>query len=322
MRILTPLQQTGRITVTQDLILKKIGRDHFEYMNKTSPQVTKQTTFPKGDSSVALSRAFFLLVLVAGFASMTAMSSAAVIFSDNFTGVSNLNTAGWYSSNTSASATAWTGVIPTSPAPSSPLTGTVMRNNASTQQNTTVTKQWTPVSLVNVGDSITVTLDFQTTTSPTSSTLQLSLFDTAYTFTGNVIGSSNPVTDADGYRYQQTWNSTNTGYRELVDNTSTSLTSATGSISINNNSGHTLVFSLTRTASGIEISSSLDNVAFASYVDTTPATYTYNSISLFTGQAAYFDNISVSTTVPEPSVSLLLGAAAGMVLFFRRRRSA
>lgn len=105
-------------------------------------------------------------------------SQAAVIFKDTFTGVSNLNAIGWHFYNSSGAGTAWQAATPTSPVPVSPLSGAVMRNNAGTQANTNAVKQWSPITLITTGDSIALSLDFQTLSIPTTSRLGITLSST------------------------------------------------------------------------------------------------------------------------------------------------
>lgn len=276
---------------------------------------------------VKLLRCLLINAVLVGVSALAAASAAraGVVFSDDFTGLvggSSLKPSGWYSYNSNAAGAAWTGAAPTTL--QSPLTGGVMRNLEGSQQSTVVTKQFSAVSLDNVGDSITVHLDFQTINNTSSQeALRVSLFNTAYTYSNNVIGSASPTTDADGYVYWQTWNYVNPTYRELTDNVvdaNSILSTPTGTASINDMLAHTLIFTLSRVDTGIQIDASLDGNSFASYVDTTPVTTIFNSLNLSTGKGIYFDNITVSA-VPEPSaVTLALGALLGGWGLARRRR--
>ncbi len=257
-----------------------------------------------------------LSLITASLIVLMPASRAAVIFSDNFT-TGNLTSLGWYSYNASGGGTAWT---ISSPTVSSPLVAPVMRNAAGTQANTLVIKQWSAITLANTGDYIQISLDFQTTATPTTNALQVVLFNTSYIFTGNIFGVTSPTTDANGYAYQQSWGQTSTSYREVVNDVSTVLSTPSGLVETNNNSGHTLVFTLTRVATGLQIDASMDTVAFASYIDTTPSSYSYNSVKIGSGVQSYFDNITV-TAVPEPSSAVLILGALGGLCFVVRRRS-
>lgn len=215
---------------------------------------------------------------------------ADVIFTDNF----EQNASGWYYYNSNSGGQAWgradigQNYLP--------LSNWTLRNNAGAQSNTMAYKQWMdrPVTLAKAGDSISVALDFRSISSPTSSALIIALFNTDYTFEGNVLGGSNPAADSDGYRYFNFWNAgSGVRFDSITDNaTSTLKTIDTDIVTINDNLGHSLVYTLTRTVSGLKLDVTIGETTY-SYLDTTATVFTFNSLYLQTGMGANFDNVSV-----------------------------
>ena len=83
-----------------------------------------------------------------------------------------------------------------------------------------------------------------------------------------------------------------------------------------------VTFTLTRVATGLElkVGSSLGETTYA-VIDTASPYYSFNSIGfgqIATNQVNYWDNIVVTTNVPEPQAALLGGL--GLLVLLRRRR--
>jgi hypothetical protein len=250
--------------------------------------------------------------------------ASTIILSDNFTGVSSaqLNANGWYFTNSNAAGTPWSVVTDNT----SPLSGNVMSNPGSSTRNTQAYKQFSTTTLAGIGDSITIKLDFHTTTAATDF-FSVGLLSSANTFTGNIIGSgTNPAADADGYGTWQAFSSSPTAlsYRGILNNSySGDVLYTTSQLNkLNDNLGHSYMFSITRVATGLRLDSWIDGNALDSFTVTNPAYNSFNTLKLLAPVNTTFnvDNIVLST-VPEPSVFGLLAVFAVMGIFSPRRRS-
>lgn len=284
----------------------------------TTPVIVRRIFTSKLIKNSALPVALLALSVQAG-------EAATVVFSDNFTGVTSaqLNANGWYFTNSNASGTPWTIATDNT----SPLSGNVMSNPGSSTQNTQAYKQFSDITLAGIGDSITIQLDFHTTTfTAANSFFSIGLLSSANTFTGNVIGSgTNPAADADGYGTWQGFSASPTAlsYRQIDNNaySGTILSTTTQLNKLNDNLGHSYMFSITRVETGVRLDSWIDGNALDSYTVTGSVYTSFNTLKLLAPVGTTFnvDNIVLST-VPEPNVFGLVAVfVAG--IFLRRRRS-
>lgn len=246
------------------------------------------------------------------------IARADTIFFSDFTGVSNPNTAGWYSQNTGGGAAAW------SMGTDATLGGNVLRNPGGSSQNTNLLKPFTEVTL-GIGQSLQISLDLHTTA--TTGQFQLALLNSASTISANALSVANPVADADGYNFVQSISSTanSPSYRRVVDFSAPGanvLSTPAQSTAIGDNAKHTFTLSLTRVATGIQIDASMDSTVFSSYTDTSGFYTTFDTVELSTpsiGSVSFYANNITLSLVPEPSGALM--ALAGMGMFFPHRRS-
>ncbi len=251
---------------------------------------------------------------------------AITIFSDNFTAGTTLADNGWYAFNSNVAGAVWT--KPTLGSPTTgyaALTGAVMQNPRAQAANTIMTKQWAPITLANTGDYFTLSLDVQTTS--TTGTLGIYVVNAA-AYTANSFGGTSPLAGANGYAYAQDYASTSMKYRSETSGTAADISTNTGSTTLSTvgTVGHTVLFTITRTATGLSLASSLDGNAFTTQAIASPLTYTFNSVtltsfSLSSGSVANFDNISVVTSVPEPTTLALVFGSLGIGLLVHRRRT-
>jgi hypothetical protein len=249
---------------------------------------------------------------------------SATLFDDDFTGVTNPNTVGYYfTSGSNNTESAW--IISTNN--TSPLSGNVLTHPTGWATNTWAYKQFQLVSLSSVGDYVRLQLDF-VTPAVTSGSFGLSMMYSANTITANDFSGTNPLSDSEGYSFFQAFGSsaTSPSYRVIEDNSnpqySSTIFTPTQSTNSSDGNGHSLALTLTLTAGGLQISSSIDGTIFNSYTVASGAMVQFNTLRLSnadTGQWFYYDNISMETNVvPEPSVAVLLALGAGV--FFLRRR--
>ncbi|EIQ00004.1 alpha-L-arabinofuranosidase [Opitutaceae bacterium TAV1] len=289
----------------------------------------KHPTLPSPVTGAA--RAVICLALAA-----SAQAFAAVLFNDTFTDVAassdqnsaGLNDAGWYFYNTSSSGYAWT--IGT--ADNSPLSGNVLRNQGSSAQATYAIRQWDTVTLANVGDSISVTMDVRAnnyTVNDVTRLFSISLLNSAVTLDRNYFQSSNPLSSATGYAWSQVFDANVAHYNQVSNGLTLNQTGdpLSGVPVINNGATHSIGFTLTRVSEGIAISAILDGVTYASFVDTSLATTSFNTLVLRANADwqvnTRFDNVRVEfSSIPETKTAALLAgsvALAGTLAFARRR---
>lgn len=255
---------------------------------------------------------------IAAFAVLAALPATAqsTLFTDTFT--DNLD--GWYFTNTSGSGTAWDRGNYTDTLP--PISDQALRNLGGTTANSRAHRHFAAdaVTLAAEGDYIQLDLDFSSTA--TSSAFAVALYNTATPYTGNDFGGNLVPTDTQGYRFDQGWTATNYVYRELSGTGASVLDTLTNNIEdINDAVGNTLSFRITRVATGIQLDTVINSVTYDSVIDTTPISYTFNSLYVHSGNTAIVDNVSVVSSIPEPaSAAFLFGAALISFVFVRRRR--
>ncbi|HEY8964797.1 MAG TPA: hypothetical protein VIM58_00020, partial [Candidatus Methylacidiphilales bacterium] len=249
---------------------------------------------------------------------------------------------GWYFYNTGNGSAAWGAA--TAPANSAPLSGNVMRNQQGSASNTSGIIQWSDVTL-GVGDSLQVSLNFMTTAAvTTTSSLSLNLLGGVSTFSSNQLGTgATPFTNATGYNFTTSLNNSGTSFRDTSPNTTGTPgtgVSTTGAqpvtsspaIVMGDGTAHTLVFTLTRAANGMQISASIDGNAYSLsgstvYLDPNSLTTTFDTLMIndstngMPSGYSLIDNVSVTlTTVPEPPAILLMGGGLLLVLAASVRR--
>jgi hypothetical protein len=253
-----------------------------------------------------------ILTAVLGLAKQT---QAGVIFSNDFSGVSNPNDAGYYSWQPSG--TPYNTMVSDS---NSPLSGKVLNNPGTTSANATAIKQWSGTTLTTSGDFISLSVDFRGA-STTAGSFTLGLLNNMPAVTSDIIGSASPYAAANGYYSALNFDVSNSAkYRQVTNGVTTLIDSPLGTVvALGDNLGHRVVYTLTRVDTGIQMDVSVDGSSRSSFVDTTPVSYTFNSVSIADYVAAkptHFDNIMLSSnTIPEPTTSgLFLITGAGMIL--------
>jgi hypothetical protein len=263
-------------------------------------------------------RAGLFLAGILLVSSIGSTQASTVVFSDDFSdGLGN-----WNFYNTSSTGTEWSNPAYENP----PMTGKVMYNTGSFDTNTNPLAQWSTVSLTNIGDSITISFDLLINTTDGSKGIQIALFNTATSLSGNYFGSNlgyTPVSNANGYVIQQFYGTSTTGlqYRELADNTkSASLYSQQPVANIGNNTVNNISITLTMVSTGLLIEYSSAGNVYDSFLDTTPTSYDFNTLQIQTNIAARVDNVLVTTNIPESrSTAILLGIGAATLLLMRKR---
>jgi len=254
---------------------------------------------------------------------------AATLLSDNFAGSVGTQPAGWYGVGGAG------GSSPLIATGAAALPGNVVQFTG-TSGNSNFVAPFASTTLANTGDSITFTLNFQRIDSITATGPLIGLYYSNGTpITANHFSASpSPTANDLGY---QTWKIMNTGTSDLkiagtnagafnqyvgVDNTVSSGITAT------NTDAYSVTLTLARTALGLDITA-----GFGSY--TAPAfsiahanvlTYTFDQ-AVITGSSAItagtsnFDNVVVTTTIPEPATWALLAFSLTTVMVLRRRRA-
>jgi hypothetical protein len=253
-------------------------------------------------------------VVASAFAVVLPATAETTLFTDTF----DTDMDGWYFTNTSSGGLAWDrGVYDETYLP---IDGWALRNLGGSSSGTRAHRSFDSVTLVDVGDYIQLTFDFSSTA--TSSALAVALYYTETPYTADDIGATALMPeDTVGYRFHQNWSgATDYSYLELDGTTASTLDSSSLNLQDINDSAGTLTFTITLVAEGLQMDTTINGVIYSSYIDTTPATYTINSLYLNSGNAAVFDNVSIVTNIPEPSVcGLLGGVVVAFFVGFRRR---
>ena len=268
-------------------------------------------------------------------AALSPSSAATILFSDNFTGVAassldnntsaGLNSIGWYFISNSASGK----VLTTATDNTSPLSGTVMSNPGGTSGGTGAYKQFSSTNLENPGDYISLSFDLRTPASLVGS-ISVSLLGYSNTIESNSFATgASTLTGANGYRVTLPISSSSSSptYYEIVNNgTGGTLFTPTEGISLSGTNAHTMTLTLTRMVAGIQIAFALDTVEFSSFTDTSGDIYsTFNTLRISTsrdsgGSQFNFDNVIVTTSVPEPGSLAMIGLSGCLLVAFRMRR--
>lgn len=215
--------------------------------------------------------------------------------------------------------------------------GNVARNSGGGVANTRLYIQWDPVTLTNVGDSLTVSLLFRSVLSAdTSNNFQLALVDSNQTAlaadpTFNAPANNDPMNLATGFGYRLTTTGPAVQVIEYVGTSSTSGstpvvndTIAGSQALIFNTVAQTLNYTLTKTATGVSMSVTSSSGYSFSNEQLSADTLDFDTFMLRAGVASYVDDISIShaSNIPEPSTAALL-VGAGMLTLAgagRRRR--
>lgn len=264
-------------------------------------------------------------IALAGLTLWSTAGSAATLFSDDFTGLtaSTLNSDGWYFYGVSGGSAWGTGSDSTAP-----LSGTVLQNQKGAQTWQFGMKQFTSTTLTNLGDSLTLTLDYHVAADASGGQLWLKILNTANTVTSNDFTGVNPIADADGYAVVQKVEVTQTtaDLKETLDDAymggTTIATTASSATLGATSASHTMVFSLTKVAAGTELSWTVDGNQLGSTIDSSGTIYnTFNSVSLMvgTGTLVNLDNISV-VSVPEPQTWAMMVAGLGVLFGAQKLR--
>lgn len=243
---------------------------------------------------------------------------ATTLLSDSFTGVTSLNSDGWYFYNNASGGTAWN--IGTDDA--TPLSGNVLNHPTGSSANTAALHQFTTTTLANIGDSIDLKLDFRNTN--TSGAIFVSLFNTAASLTANTFGGTSPIADADGYSFSQYVSSsaTTASIQKVTDLVSTNKATSTLSLITGDSLSHSYEFKLTLVSTGVQIDQYLDNQLYTTYTDTSSAYATFNTLQIVgSTNTTHFDNFSI-VSVPEPgSCALIFAGMVGLAILGEKRKT-
>ena len=265
----------------------------------------------------------------------SAVQGETTLFSDNFDGLPNsvagLNSVDWWLANTNSSGTR----LLVGADDTGTLSGDSIWNPGSSGSNTWALKQFDSVTVSEVGDYVSVSMDLHFTTTANFTILTLALFDTDVTLSSNSItgydGPGNPISDATGYliNQQPRTTATNADFRSVAAgktgiNDGTSLGWGNSSVILGDPaSAHTLVFTITKVEGGTELTYSVDGSITGTILDSSSLYDTFNTLRITAGNdssaQSHWDNISVVTNIPEPSVTAgVFGAVALSALAFRR----
>lgn len=244
------------------------------------------------------------------------------------------------STSPAALLTSWTqssGTISSGLNTASPVLGNGTADSADGQTIWAATS--TSLSLNSVGDSIKLSagVTFSDLTAPQADQFRFGLYNSNGTSGTNVNGwlgyfATNSGTSG-GPTYSRLWERNNPNSNSFGSGTgATTIANVNATPTNTSFASGTYTFSLTytRVATGLQIDwtligTNLSYTVSGSFLDTTPQTYTFDRVGIFTGgglnaSLASFSNIGVDfTPIPEPSVvGLLIGAS--LVLVTRRRR--
>jgi hypothetical protein len=277
-----------------------------------------------------------LITFSAICASMVTCAGAAVVFSENFDSIAptspgspaGLNAAGWYFRNTSTSGAFWNSGGSTRSFTNGVMTGNSLFNNGGSSGNTVLLKQWTPITLDEIGESLTVSFNALVTNASLSGTFNVSLLSTSNVVSTNTFGNSglnaSPIAGATGYGYLQTASAggINTVSESSSGTTNTLKSSPTILPVLNDSIVHSYSLSVAKVSTGFEVSFSRDGGIIHSFIDTSnTGNLTLSTLKLGPVQTIAIDNVVLSSSlIPEPSTYAALGGLSVLVLAVARRR--
>lgn len=251
-----------------------------------------------------------VLAVLGGSVLMTSGAAAAIIVNDTFTD-------GGFTDGADALDVAWTPTTGTLSVATDTIIGT---GNALAFTSTSTfpisRAPFSPTSLNNVGDSITLSFDMRFTAAPGSNVggfrwaLADSTASKSYVFQYGTGGT----------------NGINYVYFPAVaigGSNGTGITASGTSGNINDQEKHTLSLTITRLANGVSLLSKVDGAGNHSATHTAASAFT-SFDTLLIGEGSIntnwrVDNVVVET-VPEPTGLALLGVVGGLLAARRRRR--
>ncbi|MDR1279806.1 MAG: hypothetical protein LBK99_03155 [Opitutaceae bacterium] len=266
----------------------------------------------------------FLTILALALAFAVPAQAATVPFTDDFSsGTANAND--WYFWNSSSAGTAW--ATASAPSGTSLLGGNTLRNPGGSASNTAAIKSFTAVTLRNVNDSISVSLDIRSQGSNAGKQLQIGIYNLETPFAANSFGGTDPVSGKTGYTYGQYFAGGSQAAYALRSGSSATDSHTTATISgaaSTDSVDHHIVFTLTLTEAGLRLSTVFGGTPMSSYtLSSVTGSVTVDTLRLFTGgitSQVYFDNIQVTTNViPEPRQAGLLASGLAAVAILARR---
>ncbi len=195
----------------------------------------------------------------------------------------------------------------------------------------------TPVTLTNTGDYISLSLDLTFTALSSNIAFAISLYDSGGTryATGTdpiSLGSGNASDAYAGYYSRFSQDGASVARAAATRETGLSAPffggadrtdvggGTFGYTSFTVNTPSVVELRLTRVATGLQIEMIKDSVTLRSFTDTSPASYTFDTVVLYNqnvGSNVVIDNILVS--VPEPSSVALLGFLGAAVWMWKLR---
>lgn len=265
---------------------------------------------------------------VAALAALMTTGNAATLFTDDFTGMTTgsagyagLNADGWYF--TSSGGTPFR--VNPDAGLSAPLSGNALQNYSSSGTWTYGLKQFAPTTLSSNGDYITLSLDFQYIAN-VNTYLYIALLNSGTTVTADDTTGTSPIAGASGYGMDMfPWGGVSIGEANAnaTYNGLSSLTkTGTGHSNLGAGGAYSLSLTLLKVSTGTQISLSINGSEVYQALDTVSPYVTFNTFQMLDapngGGNAYVDNVSVVTSVPEPSTVALL-IAGGAFLLLRRR---
>ena len=249
--------------------------------------------------------------------SVTKGAVSTTLFSDNFNdlAVSNmrlstaeLNADSWYFVGRVGGAP-WT----TGEDSVSPLSGTVLENPGGSSSWVYAVRQFPATTLSKTGDSLTVKLDYHVERSTDSGSLDVALLNTSGSIENNSFTEEegSPLLNATGYSAYQYCVATPfknlfvkiKNAAEAFDASKTTVAnSASPSVLGDAAEAHTLIFSLTKGDSGIEMTWSVDGTVVGSCSDMDSSYNVFNTLRLLApsdAPLAHLDNISVVANIAK-----------------------